>query len=106
MLLFAFLLIGIVDGITFYQTRHYHGSFNTFYTVLIFCDILIVLIAMRYTLDFNKIFRYSAFVLGTVLIRISLSAPPYISVLIALVSVAFVMLMNFAFNRFVEEDSE
>ena len=106
LLLFTFLTIGIIDLATFIQTKHYPGSFNTFYTVLIFCDILIVLIAMRYTLDFNKIFRYSAFVLATVLIRISLTAPPYISVLISVIAAVFVLLMNFSFNSFVELQKE
>jgi len=75
LLLVVFVLIGWRDVWQLFFEGVYHSSFNTFYTILIFCDIFIVLVAMRYTFDYFKIFRYSAFVLTTVFIRISLTAP-------------------------------
>lgn len=103
MLLVVFIGIGIYDVFTLFETQSYLSSFNTFYTVLIFSDILIVLIAMRYTLEYPKLFRYSAFVLTTVLIRISLTAPPYINAALGITASVFLLAMTYAFNYFLRE---
>ena len=82
MLLAAFLIVGFLDLKVLVETGSYLHSFHTFYTVLIFSDILIVLIALRFTFNYYKIFRYSAFVLATILIRVSLSVEPVYDVII------------------------
>jgi hypothetical protein len=105
MLLLVFITIGFFDVFSFFVKGNYLSSFNTFYTVLIFSDILIVLIAMRYTLEYASIFRYSAFVLTTVLIRISLTAPPYINAALGIVASLFLLAMTFAFNYFLKKSS-
>jgi len=51
--------------------------FNTFYTVLIFSDVLIVLISLRYSATYHVVFRNSGFAAATVMIRLSLSGPRY-----------------------------
>lgn len=104
LLLSVFIVIGCFDVWSFFEKGSYLSSFNTFYTVLIFSDILIVLIAMRYTLEYPKIFRYSAFVLTTVLIRISLTAPPYINALLGITASLFLLAMTVAFNYFLKEN--
>ena len=104
LLFLVFIIIGCSDIWSFFEKGSYLSSFNTFYTVLIFSDILIVLIAMRYTLDYPKIFRYSAFVLTTVLIRISLTAPPYINAALGIVASLFLLAMTIAFNYFLQEN--
>ncbi|MCH2081397.1 MAG: hypothetical protein MK226_03345 [Saprospiraceae bacterium] len=103
LLLTIFIIVGCFDLWSFFQKGTYLSSFNTFYTVLIFSDILIVLIAMRYTLEYPKIFRYSAFVLTTVLIRISLTAPPYINAVLGITASLFLLAMTYAFNYFLKE---
>ena len=85
------------------MTGTYLHSFKSFYTVLIFSDIVIVLIALRYTLNYYKIFRYSAFVLATILIRISLSAKPVIDVIIGVAATIFVLILTLAYNYFSNE---
>ncbi|MBX2877249.1 MAG: hypothetical protein KTR30_34330 [Saprospiraceae bacterium] len=105
LLLIVFIIIGLFDTWAFFEKGSYLSSFNTFYTVLIFSDILIVLIAMRYTLEYPKIFRYSAFVLTTVLIRISLTAPPYLNAALGIVASLFLLAMTFAFNYFLKEST-
>ena len=102
-LLVVFVLIGWRDVWNLLFQGVYISSFNVFYTVLIFCDILIVLIAMRYTFDYFKIFRYSAFVLTTVFIRISLSAPPIINALLGITAAIFVVVLTIAFNKIVAD---
>ena len=101
LLLSVFIIIGMRDIWSLLEKGSYYSSFNTFYTVLIFSDILIVLIAMRFTLEYPKIFRYSAFVLTTVLIRISLTAPPYINAALGITASLFLLAMTIAFNYFI-----
>jgi len=103
LLLAAFFLVGFRDILTLVSSGKYLHSFTTFYTVLIFSDILIVLIALRYTLNYYKIFRYSAFVLATILIRVALSAPTYYDVIIGVVAVLFVMTLTLVYNHFLEK---
>lgn len=104
-LLIAFVVIGFNDLIILFTTGVYPHSFTLFYTILIFSDILIVLIALKYTLDYNRIFRYSAFVLATILIRISLSTPAYFNVLIGLTSAVYVFLLALSYNNFVGKET-
>ncbi|MFB6272475.1 MAG: hypothetical protein ABEL51_06230 [Salinibacter sp.] len=52
--------------------------FNTFYTVLIFSDVLIVLISLRYSSTYHVVFRNSGFAAATVMIRLALSGPRYL----------------------------
>ena len=104
LLFFVFIIIGISDIWSFIVRGSYLSSFNTFYTVLIFSDILIVLVALRYTLEYAAIFRYSAFVLTTVLIRISLTAPPYINAALGIIASLFLLSMTFAFNYFTSKN--
>ena len=102
LLLIAFTVIGYVDIKELIITGHYLHSFHTFYTVLIFSDIIIVLIALRYTMNYYKIFRYSAFVLATILIRIALSVEQYYGVIIGVVAALFILVLTIAYNYFLK----
>lgn len=106
LLLTAFIIVGVLDIKTLIQTGKYLHSFHTFYTVLIFSDIIIVLIALRYTLNYYKIFRYSAFVLATIFIRISLSLEAYYNVIIGVTTSIFVFLLTLSYNYFIKGLSE
>lgn len=105
-LLIAFIGVGIYDTSFLIETGTYLHSFHLFYSVLIFSDIIIVLIALRYTLDYLKIYRYSAFVLATLLIRISLTAPPFYNVIIGVSSAFFILMLTVSYNYFLKELSE
>jgi len=74
--------------------------FESFYTLLIFCDVLIVLISIRYTSTYRVVFRNSAFAVSTVLIRLALTAPPYFNVLIGVTAAAFAVALTQAYNVF------
>ncbi len=103
LLLMAFIIVGFYDIKTLMQTGDYLHSFHSFYTVLIFSDIIIVLIALRYTLNYYKIFRYSAFVLATILIRISLSIEAFYDVIIGVITAVFVLLLTLSYNYFLKD---
>lgn len=102
-LLVAFLAIGFWDLKVLFETGTYLHSFQGFYTVLIFSDILIVLIALRFTLNYYKIFRYSAFVLATILIRLSLSLYPFYDVIVGVIAALFVLALTISYNYFLKD---
>jgi len=105
-LMIAFIGVGIYDTTFLLETGSYLHSFHLFYTVLIFSDIIILLIALRYTLNYLKIFRYSAFVLATLLIRISLTIPPFYNVIIGISSALFILLLTISYNYFLKDSSD
>lgn len=104
-LLIAFAVVGYFDLKTLVTSGSYLHSFKTFYTVLIFSDIIVVLIALRYTLNYFKIFRYSAFVLATILMRLALSTEIRYDVVIGVSAAGFILILTFAYNYFLKDSS-
>ena len=76
-ILAIFIGMGVKNGLLFLNGQQPFNFFQNFYTVLIFSDILLVLIAQRFLPDFSGVFRNSGFALTTLLIRIALTAPPF-----------------------------
>lgn len=74
--------------------------FETFYTVLIFSDILIVLVSLRYSSDYRVVFRYSGFAAATLLIRLALTAPPYVNAALGMGAALFALGLAVAYNAF------
>jgi hypothetical protein len=100
LLLVLFLLIGIFDGIRYLTGANTHDFFALFYTILVFSDVLLVLISLRYSSNYPIVFRNSGFAVATVLIRLALTAPPYVNVLIGIGAIAFAIGISYAYNRF------
>lgn len=99
-MLVVFAVIGGLEIYKFSAGAKGFPFFDTFYTVLIFTDILIVLISLRYSTTFAIVFRNSGFALSTVLIRLALTAPPYVNVGLGLCAVLFALGLTLAYNRF------
>ena len=74
--------------------------FQYFYTLLIFSDILLVLIAQSFLPQFSAVFRNSGYALATLLIRLSLTAPIYYDVLIGISSITFALVLTLVYNKF------
>jgi len=74
--------------------------FGSFYTLLIFCDILIVLISLRYSSSYHVAFRNSGYAVATVLIRIALLAPLEICAALGFGASVFALGITFAYNTF------
>ncbi len=102
-LLIAFIVVGFKDASFLVETGIYLHSFHSFYNILIFSDILIVLIALRYTHNYYKLFRYSAFVLATIFIRIALSLESYVSIGVGVMSAIFILLLTLTYNYFIKD---
>ncbi len=99
-LLLSFFYIGFNDFITLLQTGVFLHSFETFYTALIFTDIVIVLVSLRFTTNYYRVFRYSAFVLATILIRISLTLEPCYNVILGIITTLFVFTLAKVYHYF------
>jgi hypothetical protein len=72
--------------------------FNTFYTVLIFSDVLIVLISLRYSVTYHVVFRNSGFAVATVMIRLALAGPRYMGTALGVVAALFNLGVAAAYN--------
>jgi len=79
---------------------HTFDFFDTFYTVLIFADVLLVLVAQRFLPGYRAVFRNSGYALATLLIRLGLASPPYYDVALGLGAAVFALAMTLVFNAF------
>jgi len=54
--------------------------FEDFYTVLVFSDILVALLSLRHSFTYDLVFRNTGYAAVTVIIRLALTAPPFVNV--------------------------
>ena len=99
-LFIIFMVIAVRDCTAFILSGENRNFFETVYTVLIFADITMVLIAQRYMPAFYAVFRNSGFVVGTLLMRLALSATPIWAPAIAISAALFVLAVTWGTNRF------
>lgn len=101
-----FVGMGIKNGLLLLHGHKPFNFFQSFYTVLIFSDIMLVLIAQRFLPQFHAVFRNSGFALATLLIRLALTAPPYYNVLIGTGSAIFACMLTLVYNTFYSSRSK
>lgn len=99
-LLISFIIIMAYEAVLYLETGKPNRAFETFYTVLIFSDILIILVSMRYSSSYIITFRNSGFAVATVFIRLALMSPPPYSALIGIGSALFVMGISFNYKYY------
>jgi hypothetical protein len=99
-LLVIFACTGIDDLWLFLSTGKSTSFFETIYTVLIFADVALVLIAQRYMQSFHATFRNVGFVLATLLIRIALGTPAPWDGLIGVCAALYTLALTWAITRF------
>lgn len=100
LLLILFIIIGIVDGSRYLNGTATDNFFSLFYTILVYSDVLLVLISLRYSSNYPIVFRNSGFAIATVVIRLALTAPPYFNVLLGAGAMLFAIGITVAYNRF------
>ncbi len=98
-LLLVFIGILLIDGVRILQGLEIIPFFETFYTVLIFTDVLMVLISLRYGNNFAITFRNFGYAAVTVFIRLALIAPALIGVLLGIGTSLFALGLTYAYNR-------
>ncbi|MCB9504138.1 MAG: hypothetical protein H6696_19620 [Deferribacteres bacterium] len=100
LLLVVFAATGIYYNIHYILTGQEFNFFGTFYTILIFADILLVLISIRYCTTYQVVFRNSGFAVITVVIRLALVAPPYYSIALGICAMLFALGLTMSYNSF------
>ena len=105
-LLAVFAGLGLRNAVLLLQGATHIEFFATFYTLLIFTDILLVLISQRYLPSFRAIFRNSGFALATLLMRLALSAPAFINTALGVGAALFAVMVTLVYNRFHHDMTE
>jgi hypothetical protein len=99
-LLVAFGLTGVYTLEQFWLAGREVNFFDACYTILIFADVLLVLVSLRYASTYAVVFRNSGFAIATVLIRLALIAPPPVNALLGTGSALFALGLSIAYNTF------
>ena len=85
-ILAAFIALAVTAGVGMLGHSNELPLFKSFYVTLIFADVLIVLLSMRYSVSHAVVFRNAGFAATALLIRVALSAPPFLNAAIGLTS--------------------
>ncbi|MEM0962951.1 MAG: hypothetical protein AAGK21_10505, partial [Bacteroidota bacterium] len=97
-LLAAFAIAAVDDAWRIVANDDPYPLFEAFFTALIFADVLVVLISLRYTDTYAVVFRNAGFALATVILRLALVAPVYVNVALGVGATAFVIGLTAAYN--------
>lgn len=102
-LICVFVFIGVYDLYQLLTGGETYPFFETFYTVLIFTDVLMVLLSLSYGISFSITFRNFGYAAVTVFIRMALIAPTLIAVLLGIGAALFALGLTLAYNRSITE---
>lgn len=100
LLLASFTGICLVDLWGYFSQGLPENAFASFYTLLIFSDVLVVLISLRYSARYQVSFRNSGYAVATVLIRLALLAPIMLGAAIGVGTALFALGISKAYNAF------
>ena len=106
MLLFVIAIVGLADLYGFLFLGNRSMFFETFYTLLIFTDILLLLTGQYYLPSFHVTFRNSGYAVGTLLMRIALSAPQLVGAGLCVMAGLYVLALAWATSRFAPPDTK
>lgn len=94
-----FWIQDLMQGIPVLTAKKLDGLFfNQFFSVLILADVIILLISFRYTEEYSKLIRNTGFIIATILLRLSFSAPNYFKMALILIAVSFALLILRIYN--------
>ena len=99
-LIFIFIYLTFDSILWFFGHKETTDFFSEFYTVLIFSDIVIVLVSLRYRVSYIVLFRNSGFAFTTVMIRIALTSPVYIDAILGVMAIAFAILLSYIYSNY------
>lgn len=99
MLLLVFVGFGLTNLAKTLAGLPHVEFFPFFYTLLVFTDILIVLVAQCFWPSFEAVFRNSGYALATVFIRLALAAPPLFDVGLAILAILFAISLTLVWDR-------
>ncbi len=99
-LLGSLIVIGVIDINRILNQQVPYPFFDSFYTVLIFTDILMVLLSLRFSVRYAVTFRNFGYAVVTVFIRIALIAPAPLNAAIGIGTALFALAVAVAYNTF------
>jgi len=97
---FIFIFLTFDSVLWFFGLKETTNFFTEFYTVLIFSDIFVVLVSLRYSLSYIVLFRNSGFAFITVIIRMALSSPVYVNAILGVVSIIFAIILTYIYSNY------
>ncbi|ADH86674.1 hypothetical protein [Desulfurivibrio alkaliphilus] len=100
LLLAGFVVIVLHDIGEYFLHGNPESIFEKFYTLLVFSDVLLVLISLRYSRGYLVAFRNSGFAVVTVLLRLALIAPPMIGAMLGGGTALFALAIIYAYTVF------
>jgi hypothetical protein len=100
LLLVSFVVIGVTDLRQALAGGPTFNFFEAFYTLLIFTDILLVLVSLRYSSTYRVVFRNSGFAAATLFLRLALGAPAYVNAAVGVAAALFACALTLAYNAF------
>ena len=98
-LLAALAVAGLDDAWRYLGGSDPYPFFDSVFTALIFADVLLVLVSLRYTSTYAVVFRNAGFALATVVLRLALAAPTLPGVLLGVGATAFVLALAWIYAR-------
>jgi hypothetical protein len=98
LLLLTFVGLSLFSVWVFGTTGEGIAFFDTVYTVLIFSDVLIVLVSLRYSASYHVVFRNFGFAAATVMLRLALAGPQYVDALLGVGAALFCVGLTAAYN--------
>jgi hypothetical protein len=101
----VFFMIVVLDISRALNTGVVSFSIQSFYTLLIFTDIFILIFSLRYSSKYYNLFRYSSFALATLFLRLTISAPAYYNVLLAVIAGGLVLGVTAIYNGLLLKDN-
>jgi len=78
--------------------------YDTFFSILIYVDVFVLIISFLFTRYYSQLVRNSGFIISTILIRLSFSAPQLTNTTLILASVLFGVLILLIYNYFIKAD--
>jgi hypothetical protein len=73
--------------------------FESFYTVLVLADVLLVFLSLRYSAAYHVVFRNSGLAVATVLLRLALAAPAFYNAALGIAATLFALALTLAYGR-------
>ena len=98
-LLVIFSVLTVIDVFFLFCYQEVFDFFHEFYTVMIFVDIMIVFVSLRYSTSYFILFRNSCYALATVIIRLALSTEEPYNAILGILATIFVLGITLTYNK-------
>lgn len=98
--LVALALLAIFGWLAVHAALSERASFfESFYTVLVLADVLLVFLSLRHSASYQVVFRNTGLAVATVILRVALSAPAFYNAALGVAAAVFALALTFAVNR-------